>query len=383
MLTPVFSPNVGGVETHLDDLCNLLSDNGYKVYVITYQPLMTGVRAKGVERKGNLEIRRISWFGRNWFYKLEQYPLLEFLYLFPGLFVYSFLFLLGNVKKIDVIHAHGFVAAGVTMILATVFSKRSILSTHTVYGSLPQSAMAPFFKRILNSFDVILCLSCKSKEELIDLGIDSKKIDVYTYWVDQAIFKPRDRHECREKLGWEEKFVVLFVGRLIEEKGVKILSKVSEMLSCYERMQFVFIGDGPLAGELSRISERTGNIVFLGKVKNEELSLYYNAADVVLVPSLGREGFPRVILEALSCGTPVIGTRRGSIPEAVNASVGFLTEPEAREIASAILHLVNLSKHSEELRQKCREYAQDRFSNRNLEVILRAYEDYDLQPDIC
>jgi glycosyltransferase involved in cell wall biosynthesis len=92
MITPFFSPNIGGVETHLDDLCEYLRKRGHKIFVITYQPLTTNVKALKFERDQNLEVRRIGWFGYSLFHKLEPYPLLEFMYLTPILLVYSFLF---------------------------------------------------------------------------------------------------------------------------------------------------------------------------------------------------------------------------------------------------------------------------------------------------
>ena len=62
ILTPFFSPNTGGVETHLDDLVEYLVKRSYQVYVLTYQPLMNNIQAQSVEKKPNLEIRRIKWF---------------------------------------------------------------------------------------------------------------------------------------------------------------------------------------------------------------------------------------------------------------------------------------------------------------------------------
>ena len=94
ILTPFFSPNVGGVETHFDDLTEFLLKRGHKVFVITYQPLTTRLKAKAKEKKGNLFVRRISWFGHNWFPKLEKRPFWVCLYLLPGLFLYSFYFLI-------------------------------------------------------------------------------------------------------------------------------------------------------------------------------------------------------------------------------------------------------------------------------------------------
>jgi len=81
ILSPFFRPNIGVVETHLDDLCEYLRKNGHKAFVITYQPLIAKNRGQKLEKRENLEIRRIRWFGYNFFHMLEPYPLPEFIYL--------------------------------------------------------------------------------------------------------------------------------------------------------------------------------------------------------------------------------------------------------------------------------------------------------------
>lgn len=376
IISPFFRPNIGGVETHLDDLCEYLRRNDYKVFVVTYQPLTTKAKGPKLEMKENLEIHRIRWFGYNLFPRLEPYPVIEFLYLFPGLFICSFIFLLRHKKDVDVIHAHGFVSASITMVLAKCFRKRSILSSHAIYNLDRRPFMSHIVKKILSSFDMILCLSKQSKRELVDIGLDERKIAVYTYWVDQNIFKPMDRGECKRELGWENKFIALFTGRFIEIKGVRLLMEVAKTFSSEaDGIHLAFIGDGPLAEEIRKVSAERDNAIFIGKIDNNNLTSYYNAADVVVVPSLYEEGFGRVIIEALSCGTPVIASNRGGIPEAMDSSVGFVIEPEEGEIANAIAYLNQHPDELENLRENCRKYAEARFSENNAEVIVNAYKD--------
>lgn len=84
ILSPFFSPNVGGVEAHLNKLINCLNKRGIKVIVLTYQPLTTPAKGPAVEKREGVEIRRIKWFGMGLFHRLEPYAILELLYLFPG-----------------------------------------------------------------------------------------------------------------------------------------------------------------------------------------------------------------------------------------------------------------------------------------------------------
>ena len=87
ILSPFFSPNIGGPESHLDDLVSALDKGEYKVFVQTYSPITTrNVVWEPREKKGDsIEITRYRWVGKNLFHKLENYPFLDFLYLTPYL----------------------------------------------------------------------------------------------------------------------------------------------------------------------------------------------------------------------------------------------------------------------------------------------------------
>jgi len=373
MLSPFFSPNVGGVETHLDDLCAYLQKREHRVFVVTYQPLTSRVKAPRFETRQNLEVRRIEWLGYNLFHRLEPYPLLEFIYLTPVLLVYSLLFLFRYRNTVDVIHAHGLNAAFVAKMLAGLFRKRAVVSIHAIYNLSKKPMLARLMKISLFTFDTVLTLANRSKAELLKIGLVNAKVKVFTHWVDQEALRPMDKGACKKELGLKGKFVVLFVGRLIEIKGVNLLLEVAMRVADIKDLLFVFVGDGPLANEVKDMSDSFSNVFYVGKVEKETLILYYNAADVVIAPSLYEEGFGRVILEALSCGTPVIASNKGGVPEALDESVGILIEPKIDEIKRAIESLYAHSEKLENLRRNCRTYAENRFSENNAKVIENAY----------
>ena len=208
MISSCFSPNVGGLETHLDGVCEYLVEKGHKVFVITYQPLTTRAKGPKVEKKGNMEIYRMQWFGYNWRHKLERYTTLLFLYEFPCLFVKSFLFFLRHRKEIDVIDAQGLVTAFVARILAKVFNKRSVVSIHAIFGFERRPIVAKVVKWTLSSFDVILPFAQKTKDELVAIGLPEERIKLYISWVDLDIFRPLDQNQCKQELNLGEGFVV-------------------------------------------------------------------------------------------------------------------------------------------------------------------------------
>lgn len=371
MLSLGFRPNIGGLETHLDDLCEYLTQNNHFVNVITYQPITTKARDLPLEEGENLRIRRIRWFGHRLFFKLQDHPAVEFFYLFPGIFIYSFFFLLRNRHKIDVVHAQGLVCGVIGAILARLFGKRAVASTHSIYR--PKSFLIKWvLRKTFSSFDAVLCLSEQSRKELEELGVERSKLGVFTYWVDQNLFKPEPADHLRADWGWQGKFVALFVGRLLAEKGVELLLAVA-LASENRHIYFVFAGDGPLSQKVREVSKRQENVIFLGPLASKDLVPYYNAADVLVVPSLSEEGFGRVILEALSCGTPVIVSNRGGIPEAVSDSVGVLVEPEVKALSNALVEVNRDADRLAKLKENCRAYAVKRFSQGNAQVIERSY----------
>ncbi|MCK4325185.1 glycosyltransferase family 4 protein, partial [bacterium] len=239
LLSPFFRPNIGGVETHLDDLCRYLTKHDYQVFVITYQPLTTKAQGLKVEKKKSLEARRVPWFGYNWFHKLEVYPFLDFLYLTIGLFFSSFFFLLKRKREIEIIHAQGLSTAFITKVLSKVFKKRKVASIHAIYKWKAGSLASRFAKWILSSFDSILTLSGRSKAQLVHMGIAGDRIQIYTYWVDQGLFMPLNKEECKRRLGWEDRFIVLFVGRFLNIKGIDLLLRVAKRVD--PKISFAFV----------------------------------------------------------------------------------------------------------------------------------------------
>ena len=370
-----YSPNVGGLETHLDNLASYLVKNNYNLFVITYQPIQTKAKGKKLEKERNLEIRRIRWFGCGWLNILESYPPFALLYLFPGLFISSFLFLCKNHRSIDVVHAQGFICGVIATILSEIFKKRTVLSTHSVYGFGKNSWTFRFLKRIINSFDMVLCLSEQSKQEIVEMGLDEKKVKVYTYWVNQALFTSMAKGDCKKRMGWEGKTVVLFVGRLVKSKGLHLLVDIAKRISLLEnQILFAILGDGLLAEEIEAVARREKNIVFLGKVNNSELGVFYSAADIFIVPSVSKmEGFPRVVIEALSCGIPVIASAIGCLPETIDSSVGLLCKPSVEDFVEKLQYCCGKPEILERMARNSREYAIKRYGEKNARVIETSY----------
>lgn len=364
-----FPPNVGGVETHLWDLVTLLCKKEWDVFVLCYRPLAVKVSWKIFEKGKHFQIFRIPWIA-GLFYKLIPFPKLEFLYLFPGLFITAPFIIF--FKSPDVIHAHGLVAGFVATFWGKIFNIKTIISTHSLYSFPKKGVYQKFARFIFNGARNILCLSQKSVQEIIDLGISKEKVIKFTYWIDLKKFKIQNsKLKIKKKLGWDGKFIVLFVGRLIAEKGIGTL--LQSVSAWNKNIGLVIIGTGPMEGEILKETDKIKQLQFLGKIGQQDLPRYYAAADCLIVPSTTEEGFGRVIIEALACGTPVIASKRGAIPEAMDETVGKLIDITGENIKNTVEDLYKNQKELKKLSDEARNFAQRRYSEKNADTIIKTY----------
>ena len=373
IVTPFFSPNIGGVETHLDDLVSVLDEQGYRVFVQTYSPITTkGTSWKAHERSGNeINITRYAWFGGKLFHKLEKFPILDFLYLTPYLFIRSFLFMITNAPKVDIIHAQGLNAGIIGIVLKLIFRKRFIISLHAVYTNIDKNGFSGFATRlILNNTEVVLGMSKAVNNQFAQYGIEKNRLNEYRYWVDIEHFKPMGLNEARKKLNIKDRFTVLFVGRLITIKGIKLLVEVAREL---KYLQFLFVGTGPLEDFLKSSSKQFSNIHFLGQVQNTDLPIYYNSADLLCIPSLYEEALGRVTLEAVACGTPVVGSNKGGILEVMTNEISVLVQPTHKILKKTIVRLSENQNGLKILKANCRPHALKFFSKDNIKLITKHY----------
>ncbi len=372
ILTPFFRPNIGGVESYLDDLCRYLVRRGRRVTVITYQPLTSRFRGPALEKEGTLEIRRIPWFGRNWFHNLERHPFWMLVYLAPGLFVATFFYLARRSGDIAVIHAQGLTATLVARLLAPLFGRPVIASTCAVYGYAKGTFRAAVARWVFAGCAKVFALGECSRRELTSIGVPEEKVTRYHLWMDLTEYRPDDKARMKNALGLGDAFLVLYVGRFIPAKGVDLLLQIARQVP--EKIRFCFIGDhGPLYDAVAAAEAAGANVTLVKDKRGRELIPYYQAADVVAVPSLYSEAFGKVIIEAFACGTPVIGADRGFIPSVIDRRVGRVVEPTPDIFKKEILNLFEDRPLLNSLTAAARRYAEENFGETNAEVIYESY----------
>lgn len=155
-------------------------------------------------------------------------------------------------------------------------------------------------------------------------GIAPERIVLIPGAADPGHFRPAaDRQALRRTLGLPEDRTILFTVRnLVPRMGLEMMVEAfSGLGDAGQRCLLVIGGEGPLRARLeAAIRQRQLEQVvrLAGFIPEEQLTAYYQAADLVLMPTAQLEGFGLVTVEALACGTPVVGTPVGAIPEVLN-----------------------------------------------------------------
>jgi len=172
-----------------------------------------------------------------------------------------------------------------------------------------------------------------------DYGADPARIRVIANGCDATIFHRRDRAAARAALGVAaDAELVLYVGRLVAEKGLRELVEALRTLRrARPRAVCVLVGEGPLQAELAAAAADPANGLRLaGAQPAPQVAEWMAAADLVTLPSYS-EGHPNVLVEALACGRPVVSTPVGGVPEVVDASCALLVPPrDAQALAEAL-----------------------------------------------
>ena len=217
-------------------------------------------------------------------------------------------------EKVDVIHSHWILPQGFTAVIYKTVFNPNIKLLLTIHGSdmnnFKSTMTKHLLKWILNHTDTIVTVSDALKKDVTKLGVQHNA-DVIPMGVDTRLFNPEKRDETlKEKLGISGSFI-LFVGRLIELKRIRlIIEAMPEVVTSLPETKLVVVGQGVLEQELkNRVRELKidNNVIFMGNIRNNDLPAFYATADLFLLPSVS-EGFPVAAMEALSSGTIMISS---------------------------------------------------------------------------
>jgi glycosyltransferase involved in cell wall biosynthesis len=211
--------------------------------------------------------------------------------------------------------------------------------------------------------DRFIALSAFAKQKLVDGGLPESKILVKQNFVDPD-------PGVRSGSGGN----YLFVGRLTEEKGVRTL------IDCWKNSpdlpMLTFVGHGPLEVEVRAAAATIKNVEWLGNKSSDEVSGLMGAAKALLCPSLWYEAMPRVVIESMAVGTPVIASHIGSYPEMIeDGKSGILFECGSANNLQLRLRNLEASGSLAGMRAGARlKYETEYTGSKNLSLLLDIYE---------
>ncbi|MDR0912505.1 MAG: glycosyltransferase family 4 protein [Methanobrevibacter sp.] len=364
-----YPPHIGGVSSHINRLSASLVENKDEVFVITYQH-------KNINKKEFIDengVHVITPFGIN----IGGLRAIFFI-------IFATISLIKTVKKynVDIIHGHFLFPAGLVAILGGFFTKRKVYLTAHGSDILIQykkhKLLRPVIKFILKHADEILAVSNDLKEEIIKINVPNieSKTHLYLNTVDIDKFKEYNKKQDKKsninskiesniesniKSNIFKEFnisnnqpTIIFVGNLVKVKNLFNLLKAKKLMK--NDANLLIVGDGQLSTKLKEFTSKNNikNVIFTGS--RNDVDKILPMIDLLVLPSIS-ESFGLVILEALACGKPVIGSNIGGIREIITEDVGILIDPNnPQEIANAIDLILN----NKNLREKFKKHARAR-----------------------
>jgi len=271
-----------------------------------------------------------------------------------------FTFLKCSRKKPDIIHGHwAFPCGFFASLLGRIFKVKSVITAYG--GEIPLIQKSNFIKKItipnMNKASIVLADSSFIKNELIKLGVKEEKIVVHRL---APNFVPHTKDESlvrefRKTIAKDDEKIVLFVGRLVERKGVDYLIK--SLKEVKSNVRLVIAGKGeqlePLKNLVKSLSLED-RVTFSVGPSHKELGKLHDISDVFVCPSIidkkgETEGLGLVNVEAMESGIPVIASRVGGIVDVVKDNInGVLSEPKnPSSIAFAIDKILSDDKFRE------------------------------------
>lgn len=210
-------------------------------------------------------------------------------------------------------------------------------------------------KQIARAADSIIVWTEDERQTVAEYcNTDPEKISVIPPGVDLSHFRPMSKQEARSHLGYGEEKNILFVGRLEPLKGVDRLINAVASLENAATINLTVVGGDDNSTEKARLQavasrmKLNSQVNFVGAIDQSELPIYYNAADVCVMPSY-YESFGLAALEAAACGTPVVASEVGGLPAIVqDGETGYLVPVKRADVmAEKLCHLLSddLARH--------------------------------------
>ena len=261
-----------------------------------------------------------------------------------------------NGLNYQIVHSHYWLSGWVGRSLTERWEIPHVLTFHTLAlikiqsraGEVEPLPRQRVEQELMASAARIIAFSPHERDAMVRLyHADAGSIELIPCGVDLSLFRPLDQRMARERLGLDGEKVLLYVGRVEPLKGLELLLHTAAQLETCEDVRVLVVGGSnngdhelDMIRSLAKELEVDGVFDFVGRVDQEDLPLYYNAADVCVVPSY-YESFGLAALESMACGTPVVATRVGGLSTIIqHGHTGYLKSWRCPEAFAGSLEMI-------------------------------------------
>lgn len=276
--------------------------------------------------------------------------------------------------RFDIIHGHDFYA--VSSLYGAIASRaRRIPFILTQHNDQLPAKVANALLYLFDGYTLgryvfyqarkIVALNTAIKTHLVEIGADESKIEIIPNAVNTRLFSPTRMNLLESK--WDiSRPVILFVGRLVEDKGARyLLTAFSKVVGEIPDSKLVIVGKGPQEKELKELQENLGlaHVFFLGAVETKFMPHIYAGCDVLVLPSI-HEPFGNVVIEAMATGRPVIGSCVGGMKDTiVHGVTGYHVQPgNSNQLSMYLVKLLEDKSLRKSLGENARKMALNNYS---------------------
>lgn len=368
-------PHIGGLSTHMELMGTGLKKLGHEVDYLSSSSFSKPIQILFLS--GPVFVLNKVYTGLGTIYYLYIASLMLSLKLLYKM----------HYERYDIINVHQLVAGVCTgLVRKMLFPMPIILTIHTYFtpeaissGILKKDSFLEKItikkeKKVYNIASHIMTVDNRLKDYVLSFGVPADGIDVMFNPVDTDIFVPHpEKNEYRKLFNIpEDKTVILCPRRLVKKNGV--IYPVLASVYLKEKIKdfvLVYAGDG---GERTAIEKSIkkynlkNNVLLLGSVEHNKMNKLYNAADVVVIPSIHSEGMEEATsisaLEAMASGVPVIASNIGGLKDIIkNGFNGILVpEKDEKELADAIYEILANKEMYKNISHNSVEYVRENFS---------------------
>ncbi|MEH7236560.1 N-acetyl-alpha-D-glucosaminyl L-malate synthase BshA [Bacillus sp. JJ1562] len=357
-------PSVGGSGIVATELGKLLAEKGHEIHFIT----------------SSLPFRLNKIYTNIYFHEVEVNQYSVFKYPPYDLALASKMAEVTKREKLDLLHVHYAVPHAACAYLAKQMVGGDVKIVTTLHGTdITVLGYDPSLTELIRfgieQSDAVTAVSKSLVEQTYELIEPKKEIKTIYNFVDEKIYYKRNVTNLRKQYGIEEdEKIIIHVSNFRKVKRVPDVVHAFNLIQKEVKSKLLLVGDGPELTTACKLINKFGlgdKVLLLGKQEN--LPELYSISDLKLLLS-EKESFGLVLIEAMACGVPTIGTNVGGIPEVIDEGVdGYICEPgDIEDIANKSIALLKNSNLHKKMSKQAIRSVQQKF---NYERIVNDYED--------